>query len=204
MPAPRAPFWLWSLLALFTLAMAVFVFSAVTRKPPPGYASSANAPRARPAGLAGPDTVTLDARDGDRWVRFDLARRAVALPGEPWDLAVRRHRLIVNGGTGLDGAGGVRRLDSLFSQVKEAPADGYEPSRVTPNGDTVNAVLDEWYRYGFLSHLLMPRPATFVIRTHDGRFAKFAILDYYCPGAEAGCLTLVYAYQGDGGRRFDP
>jgi hypothetical protein len=45
---------------------------------------------------------------------------------------------------------------------------------------------------------------TFVIRTHDGRFAKLAILDYYCPGAEPGCVTLVYTYQGGGGTNRSP
>lgn len=184
--------------------MAVFVIASVTRPIPPGFAPTALEPRGRPESLAGPDTVTLDARRDDRWVRFDLGTRTVATPGQPWDVAFKRHRLIVNGGMGLDGAGGVVRLDQPFDSVALAPADGYTPSRVSPGGDTVNAVLDGWYRYGYLSHLLTPRPVTFVIRTHDGRFAKLAILDYYCPGAEPGCVTLVYTYQGGGGTNRSP
>jgi hypothetical protein len=184
--------------------MALVVVGSVTRPTPPGFAATALTPRARPESLAGPDTVTLDARADDRWTRFDLARRAVAAEGEPWDLGVKRHHLVVNGGSGLGGAAGVIRLDQPFADVVEAPSDGYGPSRVTPGGDTVNAVLDGWYRYSYLSHLLTPRPVTFVLRTHDGRFAKVAILNYYCPGAEPGCLTLVYTYQGDGTRPLAP
>jgi len=196
--------WLWAVLAGFVALMALVVVGSVTRPTPPGFAATPLTPRARPESLAGPDTVTLDARADDRWTRFDLARRTVAAGGEPWDLGVKRHHLVVKGGTGLGGAGGVLRLDRPFADIMEAPPDGYAPSRVTPGGDTVNATFDGWYRYGYLSHLLTPRPATFVLRTHDGRFAKFSILNYYCPGADPGCLTLVYTYQGDGTRRLGP
>jgi hypothetical protein len=196
----RAPLWLWAVLAVFVVAMAAFVAASVTRPVPPGFAPTPLEPRGRPALLAGPDTVTLDAREDDHWVRFDLGTRAVTAAGQPWDVAFKRHRLIVNGGTGFHGTGGVVRLDRPFDSVTQAPPEGYTPSRVSPGGDSVNAVLDDWYRYGYLSHLLTPRPGTFVIRTHDGRYAKLAILDYYCPGAEPGCVTLVYTYQGDGSR----
>ncbi len=42
----------------------------------------------------------------------------------------------------------------------------------------------------------------YAIRTADGRYAKVEIVGYYCPGAEPGCLTLRYVYQGDGSRRL--
>jgi hypothetical protein len=200
----RAPLWLWGLIAVFGLAFAALVVSSLSRPDPPVFALAPPEERDPPASLAGPDTVTLDARAGERWTRFDLARRKLAGPMEPWDLAVKRHRLAVNGGRGLAGLGGVIRLDRPFAEVVEAPADGYQPSRVTPNGDTVNTVLDAWYGYSFFSHLLSPEPATFVLRTHDGRYAKLAILGYYCPGPDPGCLTLAYVYQGDGSTRLTP
>jgi hypothetical protein len=158
--------------------------------------------REAPAGLVGPDTATLDARDGDRWTRFNLALGVIAKPGEAWDVAVKRYRLVVNGGPGLSGQAGVVALDSAFVTILEAPADGYGESRVTPGGDTVNAVLEDWYSYSLFSHLLEPRPTTYVIRTHDGKYAKLSVLGYYCPGPEPGCLTIKYAYQGDGSRRL--
>jgi hypothetical protein len=166
------------------------------------FVLTAPVPRDPPPDLAGPDTVTLDARSATAWTRFDLAHHRVAGPGEPWDLAVRRHRFIVNGGEGFGGTAGVVRTDQPFAAVTEAPANGYAASRVTPNGDSMNAALDRWYTYGFFSHLLEPGPATFVLRTADRRYAKLRILSYYCPGPEAGCMTIEYVYQGDGGRRF--
>jgi hypothetical protein len=38
------------------------------------------------------------------------------------------------------------------------------------------------------------------LRTADGRYVKFEILGYYCPGAQPGCLTIRYVYQGSGAR----
>lgn len=199
----RTPTWLWLAGGLFLAAIALVVASSVSRPETPVFTPSNLEAREVDARLLGPDTVTLDGRRNVGWTRFDLARGTVANPGEDWDLAVKRYRLAVNGGDGFDGEGGVRRLDMPFDSVTEAPEEGYEQSRVSGGGDTVNAVLDDWYGYSLFSHLLEPEPATFVIRTHDGKYAKIAILGYYCPGPEAGCLTLEYVYQGDGSRRLD-
>lgn len=200
----RTPAWLWIAGGAFLLLIALVIATSVSHPEPAVFGLSRLEAREPPTVLAGPDTVTIDARAEDRWVRFDLGRGMVAEPGDAWDIAVKRYRLAVNGGDGFAGRGGVLRLDRPFPEVGEAPADGYASSRVTGGGDTVNAVLDGWYAYSWLSHLLRPEPATFVVRTHDGRYAKLAVLGYYCPGPEPGCLTIEYAYQGDGSRRLVP
>jgi hypothetical protein len=200
----RTPAWLWLAGGSFVLLIALVIAASVSRPEPSVFGLSRLEAREPPTGLAGPDTMTLDARDGESWVRFDLERGTVSAPGEAWDLAVKRYRLAINGGEGFHGRGGVVRLGRSFEEVIEAPAEGYAPSRVTGGGDTVNAVLDGWYAYSWLSHLLRPEPGTFVIRTHDGRYAKLAVLGYYCPGPEPGCLTIEVAYQGDGSRRLAP
>ena len=68
--------WLWAVLAVFVGLMALVVVGSVTRPTPPGFAATALTPRARPESLAGPDTVTLDARADERWTRFDQIGRA--------------------------------------------------------------------------------------------------------------------------------
>lgn len=201
---PRTPVWLWAAGSAFVILMIGVLAASVTRPDPAVFDLSSIETRAVPGGLVGPDTVTIDARDRDRWVRFDLGRSATTGPGNAWDLAVKRYRLAINGGVGLPGDGGVVRVDAPFDSVGEAPAAGYALSRVTPGGDTVNSVLEGWYSYSWFSHLLQPRPATFVLRTHDGRYAKLAVLGYYCPGPEPGCLTIQFTYQGDGTRRLAP
>ncbi|HEX9892888.1 MAG TPA: HmuY family protein [Gemmatimonadales bacterium] len=57
----------------------------------------------------------------------------------------------------------------------------------SPPGD-----LGKWYHYGMLSHLLESADETYVVATGIGRTALVEILSYYCPGLEAGCLTLRY------------
>lgn len=196
--------WLLGAGGLFLAAIGLVVAASVTRPETPVFALSRLEARELPTGFSGPDTVTLDARDGDRWVRFDLGRGRVSGPGEPWDLGVRRYRLVTNGGDGFVGDAAALRLEAPFADVAEAPAAGYRASRVTGGGDSVNAALEDWYAYSLFSHLLEPQPATFVVRTHDGKYAKLAVLGYYCPGPEPGCLTIEYAYQGDGSRRLAP
>ncbi|MFW6088461.1 MAG: HmuY family protein [Gemmatimonadota bacterium] len=198
----RTPAWLWIVGLGFVAAIGLVVAASVSQPEAPVFALARLDAREPPAGFAGPDTVTIDARDGDRWMRLDLARGVVAEAGERWDLAVKRYRLVVNGGEGFVGTAGVRRMDAAFDEVMEAPPDGYVSSHVTGGGDSVNAALDGWYAYSLFSHLLEPAPGTFVVRTHDGKYAKFAVLGYYCPGPEPGCLTIEYAYQGDGTRRL--
>ena len=198
------PIWLLAIGGLFVATIATIVVGSLRRPDQPVFSLSDLEPRARPAEFFGPDTVTLDARSIDRWTLFDLATGQIGTANDAWDIAVKRHRLAVNGGDGFSGDGGAVRLELPFDEVREAPADGYAPSLVTPGGDTVNAVLDEWYSYDFFSHLLKPDPVTFVLRTADGRYAKLRVLGYYCPGPEPGCLTIEYAFQGDGSRHLEP
>lgn len=199
----RTPAWLWIAGAAFVVGIGVVVWSSLARPETPVFVLSRLEAREAPGAFSGPDTVTIDARDGERWTRFDLARGTVAGPGEPWDVAAKRYRLVVNGGEGFHGDGGVARIDAPFAAVVEAPRSGYATSRVSGGGDSVNAVLDGWYRYSLFSHLLEPEEdATFVIRTHDGKYAKLSFLGYYCPGPRPGCLTMEYAFQGDGSRRL--
>ena len=199
------PAWLIVAAAAFLLAIPILVFISLRADPPPGYPISSLAPTPEPGGLSGERLVTLDARDPEEWVRLDLSRAALVEDSRAleWDVAVRRFRIVVNGGEGFAGAGGAVRLAGRsFESVSEAPPGPYVGSRVTAGGDTVNSELDGWYRYGFLSHLLQPEDAVFALRTADGRYAKLEVVGYYCPGAEPGCLTLRYVLQGDGTRRL--
>jgi hypothetical protein len=52
--------------------------------------------------------------------------------------------------------------------------------------------LGRWYRYGFITHLLEPIGETYQVLTDAGRQAVVEVISYYCPGLEAGCLTVRY------------
>jgi hypothetical protein len=132
------------------------------------------------------DTVTFDARSGEEWRFFDLDRGTLLVPPDTagWDLAARRFRVI--GATVAIDLGKVG-----FADARRVPEGAWV---ATDWGrDTVNAALDRWYRYGFLSHLLRPKGHVYAVRTSDGGWAKLEFLSYYCPGPEAGCVTVRYA-----------
>jgi len=187
--------------ALFVAVMAGLVLAPISRSDVPGYDPEVNAVVAT-TGLVGPVVYTIDGRAQDAWRFFQFrGGSAVSDPGAmDWDLAVRRHRLIVNGGAGFAGRGGIVVIRALpYDSVREAPQGGY----LTTSASADSAVPGlKWYSYGFSSHILTPKGDVYALRTADDRYAKFEILSYYCTGAQPGCLTIRYTYQTDGSRRF--
>lgn len=171
--------------ALFLTTIGYLLVASLTRREQPTYAPSPVDPRPLSPQETVLDTLTVDARDAARWRFIDFERRSVVVPPDTagWDLAVRRFRIIAAAGA-MDL--GLRDLEA----VAAAPSAGYLANDT--GRDTVNAALRRWYRYGFTSHLLEPRPSVYAIRTSEGAAATFQILSYYCPGLEAGCLTLRY------------
>ena len=117
--------------------------------------------------------------------------------GTGWDLGFRRYQIIANGGRGYHGEAGVIDLGAVaFTDVRTVPTTGYAVTESRP--DPRNPAIASWYRYGFFSHVLSPKPHVWAVRTADGRYAKMEIVGYYCPGSRPGCVTLRYVYQGDG------
>ncbi|HEY8469242.1 MAG TPA: HmuY family protein [Longimicrobiales bacterium] len=198
-PPPR-----YLVLAGAIVAPAAILVALSFRRPElPVFAPTPPAPAEVGPRLAGPITITVDATDPAAWRFFDFSRGAVIERPGPldWDLAFRRFHIIANGGPGFAGRGGIRALEgAAFDSVRAAPADGYTPNRV--RSDTTNPAITRWYDYGFTTHLLTPKPAVYLVRTADGRYAKIELLGYYCPGARPGCVTFRYVYQGDGSREF--
>lgn len=182
------------------LVAVVFVASTLRAPEMPTYAPTPPAPVEVGGEKVGPVTVTVDASAGDRWVYFDFSRGSVVESprSTEWDLAFRRYRIIVNGGPGFAGEGGVLGFPGVhFDSLVSVPENDYVLTR--HEGDSLNAVLEKWYDYSWTSHVLEPKPAVYALRTADGRYAKFQILGYYCPGARPGCVTIRYVYQGRGG-----
>ena len=121
---------------LFVAALAVLVIRSVSTDPPPGHPVSDLSAQPEPAGLISNRTLTLDARAAERWTRLDLSRATLTGDQAGWDLAVRRFRLIVNGGSGFEGEAGVIALERDYGSVTEAPADGYVGSEISTGGDS--------------------------------------------------------------------
>jgi hypothetical protein len=184
------------------IAVSAVLVALTLRQPSvPMYAPSP--PVAADAGraLVGPRVYTVDATDPEIWRYFSFRLGTVIeAAGGDWDLAFRRYQILANGGPQYPGRGGIADLGTVaFDEVHAVPNTGYQPNERTP--DPRNPAIASWYRYGFFSHVLSPKPHVWAVRTADGRYAKIELLSYYCARAAPGCLTFRYVYQGDGSTR---
>ncbi len=186
--------------ALAAVAVVVGLVALTLRQPDvPTYAPTVPVPADVGRALVGPVLYTVDATSPEAWRYFSFRRGAVIEEGGAtgWDLAFRRYQVIANGGKAFVGRGGIRDLGpSRLDEVREVPETGYAGNEGSE--DPRNPAIAGWYRYGFFSHVLSPKPHVWAVRTADGRYAKLEILSYYCSGARPGCLTFRYVYQGDG------
>jgi len=182
------------------VVVAVTLVALTLRQPDvPTYAPTPPAPGEAGRALVGPRVYTVDATSGERWRHFSFRVGAVLDDASPtgWDLAFRRYQIIANGGPGFVGRAGVLDLGPVrFDAVHTVPDTGYRENE--GRADPRNPAIAGWYRYGFFSHVLSPKPHVWAVRTAEGRYAKIEILAYYCPGAQPGCVTFRYVYQGDG------
>ena len=189
------------LTGVVVVAIVAATLVALTLRQPdvPTYVPTPAEPRDAGRALVGPVVYTVDATDPDRWTYFSFRLGAAVAEAAPrdWDLAFRRFRILANGGRGFQGEGGILDLGPVsFGAVDVVPDAGYLPNEGVT--DPTNAAIGQWYRYGFFSHVLTPKPHVWAVRTADRRYAKLEILGYYCDGGRPGCLTFRYVYQGSG------
>jgi HmuY protein len=174
--------------------------TAATYRPTPPQ------PQAVGAQLVGPIVYTVDARSRDVWMYFDFARGSVVAVQDPqtaaWDLTFQRYVIKTNGGhTNPTGQGALLSLGERdFAAVTKVPDKAEFISDAHPKNRpaSYNPVMEKWFNYSYLANVLAPKPFVYLVRTHDGKYAKMRILSYYCVNKSAGCLTFEYVYQGDG------
>jgi hypothetical protein len=188
----RAPI----LAATVVTAVAVVLVALTLRQPDvPTYPPSAHGPRDAGRALVGPILHTVDATAADAWRYFSL--RVGAVVDGSGDLAFKRYAIVAGPGAGILDLG-----DIAFDQVRAVPAEGYQANEGA--AEPRNPAIASWYRYGFFTHVLNPKPHVWAVRTADGRYAKLEMIGYYCPGPQPGCPTFRYVFQGDGTTRVAP
>ena len=102
-----------------------------------------------------------------------------------WDIGFRATTIIVNGGTSGPGTTTAQVVSGTIDTILEAPADGYKSDN--KNGGTLaerNAIVtgsgNGWYTYVPSTNLISPIAGkVIVVKTTEGRYAKFEILSYY-------------------------
>ena len=184
------------LAATVVAAVAVTLVALTLRQPDvPTYALTSSSPREAGRALVGPVLYTVDARSADAWRNFSF--RLGAMVDGSGDLAFKRYAIVAGPGAGIRDLG-----ETAFEQVRVVPADGYQANEGA--AEPRNPAIASWYRYGFFTHVLTPKPHVWAVRMADGRYAKLEMVGYYCPGPRPGCPTFRYVYQGDGTTRMAP
>lgn len=183
------------LAAAFLLLVASLVMGSLRSPELPPYTPTAAAPAQVGDSLLGPALYTVDASDNAAWRHFDFGMNSLVAEGDDWDIGFHRNHVIAGPGAGMVDLGVVP-----FDSVAEAPDGGYRANG--PAKGESNPAVGKWYDYSFISHLLTPRGHVYAVRTADGRYAKVELVNYYCMGVGAACITFRYAYQGDQSRRL--
>lgn len=150
------------------------------------------------------------------FVKFSFETGEVVTTGDNWDIAFRGTSIIVNGGYAGSGEPSKNANVSLatvtntLSGVTEAPSDDSfkqdtQSAYAIPTGSG-----NGWYSYNSTSHVIAPIAGkVFVVKTVNGKYAKFEILSYYqnAPANPTGTepskyFTFNYVYQPDGSKKF--
>jgi hypothetical protein len=193
--ATRPPIMVFVLAAAFLLLVASLVMGSLRSHDLPPYTPTAPAPAAVGDSLVGPAIYTVDASGNDAWQHFDFALNSLVTEGYAWDVGFHRNHVVAGPGAAIADLGVVP-----FDSVAAAPEGGYRANG--PATGESNPAVGKWYDYSFISHLLTTRGHVYAVHTADGRYAKFELVNYYCMGVGAACITFRYVYQGDRSRRL--
>ncbi|MFH7004600.1 HmuY family protein [Flavobacterium bizetiae] len=151
------------------------------------------------------------------YTKFSFSENKV-VTGDKWDIAFRGTFIIVNGGAKVNvddagepartGSAAISTVSNTFGAVTAFPA----ASTFKQDAATVYSIPavsgQGWYNYA--NTVVSPIAGkVFVVKTHDGKYAKFEILSYYQgapanPTAESKSryYTFNFAYQANSTTTF--
>jgi len=163
--------------------------------------------------LYAPQTGGMGAPIGGAFTKFSFSQNAI-VTNDSWDIAFRGTTIVVNGGTGIGiadeltrtGSGAVSIVSNTLSAVttirdastfKQDATNTYAIPTGSGNG---------WYNYNATNYLITPIAGkVFVVKTHDGKYAKMEIISYYKdapanpdPTIGSRYFTFKYVYQPNG------
>jgi hypothetical protein len=140
-------------------------------------------------------TVLIDATDYESFVHYDFERQGLVDAELPWDMRWQRYVVALNGGHSGEGEGAAQFLAEVpFDEVVEAPEDGWVVDAEDADGDGVDELaMNEWYDYDVSTHVLSPKPGTWLLRSAEGAHFKVELLDYYDDAGTPGMVSLRWA-----------
>jgi hypothetical protein len=150
---------------------------------------------------------------GGPFTKFSFSQNAT-VTDDSWDIAFRGITIVVNGGTTIGitdeptrtGTGAVSILSNTLNEVTTIP----DVSTFKQDGTNTYAIPtgsgNGWYNYNPTNNLITPIAGKiFVVKTHDGKYAKMEIISYYKdapatpdPAVGSRYFTFKYVYQPSG------
>ncbi|MCR4031002.1 MULTISPECIES: HmuY family protein [Flavobacterium] len=153
---------------------------------------------------------------GTTFTKFSFSENKV-VTDDSWDIAFNKTTILVNGGVKKadteptrTGSGAVSIVSGTFAGVTAFPA----AATFAQDGTAAYAIPtgsgNGWYSYNATTHIIAPIAGkVFVVKTHDGKYAKFEILSYYkdAPAnpeltSVSGFYTFNFAYQANSATTF--
>lgn len=139
------------------------------------------------ANLSAPQTGGQGQPVGGAFAKFSFSENAI-VASDNWDIAFRGTTILVNGGTAIGitdeptrtGIGAISIVSNTLDGVTSFPA----VTTFTQDSSATYAVPtgsgNGWYSYNPTTNIISPIAGKiFVVKTHDGKYAKFEILSYY-------------------------
>ncbi|ABQ03285.1 HmuY family protein [Flavobacterium johnsoniae] len=167
--------------------------------------------------IAAPQTGGQGQPAGGAFAKFSFSQNKLVTDNS-WDIAFRGTTIIVNGGAKIGiadepertGSGAVSIVSGTFASVTAFPAASTFAQDAAAVYSIPTGSGKGWYSYNADTHIISPIAGkVFVVKTHDGKYAKFEILSYYkdAPASptqtsESPYYTFNFAYQANSATTF--
>lgn len=124
---------------------------------------------------------------GGVFTKFSFSENAI-VTNDNWDIAYRGTTIIVNGGAPIGitdeptrtGIGAISIVSGTFDTVTAFPASTTFKQDANATYAIPTGSGNGWYSYNQATNIISPTAGkVFVVKTHDGKYAKFEILSYY-------------------------
>ncbi len=204
---------------IFTLSLLALFISTVSCSSDDDKNTVAPVVTTKVSNVYAPQTGGQGQPVGGEFTKFSFSENKI-VTDDNWDIAFRGTSVIVNGGTKISatdageperkGQGAVSIVSGIFANVTAFPAsstfaqDASGASAFPSSGDNV------WYDYNGATHIISAKAGkVYVVKTHDGKYAKVEFLSYYkdapaTPDANstARYYTFNFAYQANSTTTF--
>lgn len=168
--------------------------------------------------LYAPQTGGQGQSVGGPFTKFSFSQNKIVTDNS-WDIAFRGTTIIVNGGEKIGltdeperkGQGAVSTVSATFAGVTAFPVASTFKSDASGIYAIPTGSGNGWYAYNSTTHIISPLAGKlFVVKTHDGKYAKFEILSYYKDApitpnymtSESPYYSFNFAYQANSTTTF--